>query len=44
MLQGFIDTYAQFFYWEMWVQVLTDPVSWGLIGYTCHFGRIIISG
>ncbi|MCQ6273979.1 TerC family protein [Bacillus sp. V3B] len=32
MLQGFIDTYAQFFDWEMWVQVLTDPVSWGLIG------------
>ena len=32
MLQGFIDTYAQFFYWEMWVQVLSDPVSWGLIG------------
>jgi YkoY family integral membrane protein len=32
MLQGFIDTYAQFFDWEMWAQVLTDPVSWGLIG------------
>lgn len=32
MLQGFIDTYAQFFDWEMWVEVLSDPVSWGLIG------------
>lgn len=32
MLQGFIDTYAQFFDWGMWAQVLTDPVSWGLIG------------
>lgn len=32
ILQGIIDTYAQFFNWEMWAQVLTDPVSWGLIG------------
>ncbi len=32
MLEGFIDTYAQFFDWGMWVEVLTDPVSWGLIG------------
>lgn len=32
MFQGFIDTYAQFFNWDMWVQVLSDPVSWGLIG------------
>ncbi|WP_071394466.1 TerC family protein [Bacillus tuaregi] len=32
MLQGFIETYAQFFNWEMWVTVLTDPVSWGLVG------------
>jgi YkoY family integral membrane protein len=32
MMQGFIDTYAQFFDFHMWVQVLTDPVSWGLIG------------
>ena len=27
-----IDTYASFFDWEMWITVLTDPVSWGLIG------------
>ena len=27
-----IDTYASFFDWEMWMNVLTDPVSWGLIG------------
>lgn len=32
MIQGFIDTYAQFFDLNMWIQVLTDPVSWGLIG------------
>ncbi|MGJ7921826.1 TerC family protein [Neobacillus sp. LXY-4] len=32
MFQGFIETYAQFFDLEMWVQVLTDPVSWGLVG------------
>jgi YkoY family integral membrane protein len=32
VLQGIIDTYAQFFNWEMWGEVLTDPVSWGLIG------------
>jgi YkoY family integral membrane protein len=32
VLQGIIDTYSQFFNWEMWAEVLTDPVSWGLIG------------
>lgn len=32
VLQAIIDTYAQFFNWEMWGEVLTDPVSWGLIG------------
>lgn len=32
ILQGIIDTYAQFFDWGMWAEVLTDPVSWGLIG------------
>lgn len=32
IFQGFIDTYAQFFNGEMWLEVLTDPVSWGLIG------------
>ncbi|CAG9612282.1 hypothetical protein BACCIP111899_01455 [Bacillus rhizoplanae] len=32
ILHGILDTYAQFFDWDMWVKVLTDPVSWGLIG------------
>jgi YkoY family integral membrane protein len=32
VLQGIIDTYAQFFNLDMWIKVLSDPVSWGLIG------------
>lgn len=32
ILQGIIDTYAKFFDWAMWAEVLSDPVSWGLIG------------
>ncbi|MBS4190930.1 TerC family protein [Bacillus sp. FJAT-49705] len=32
IIEGIINTYAQFFDWDMWVTVLTDPVSWGLIG------------
>lgn len=32
IINGFIKTYAMFFDWEMWGEVLTDPVSWGLIG------------
>lgn len=32
VFQGIIDTYAKFFDWSMWVEVLTDPISWGLIG------------
>lgn len=32
IIESIINTYAQFFDWDMWVQVLTDPVSWGLIG------------
>ncbi|MFD0051940.1 TerC family protein [Actinomycetes bacterium NPDC127524] len=32
MLNHILDTYAQFFDWEMWGKILTDPVSWGLIG------------
>ncbi|CAM3236333.1 DUF475 domain-containing protein [Filibacter tadaridae] len=32
IINGIIDTYAAFFDWDMWVTVLTDPVSWGLIG------------
>jgi YkoY family integral membrane protein len=31
-LHGILNTYAEFFEWNMWVKVLTDPVSWGLIG------------
>ncbi|MCI2253653.1 TerC family protein [Domibacillus sp. PGB-M46] len=27
-----VQTYASFFDWDMWGHVLTDPVSWGLIG------------
>ncbi|PLR77232.1 hypothetical protein CU633_11860 [Bacillus sp. V3-13] len=32
IFEGIIHTYSQFFDWEMWVNVLTDPVSWGYIG------------
>lgn len=32
ILNGILDTYAAFFDWNMWAEVLTDPVSWGLIG------------
>lgn len=32
ILQGILDTYAMFFDWNMWVEALSDPVSWGLIG------------
>src|SRR3954452_1196144 len=32
VLEHILDTYSQFFNWEMWGEVLTDPVSWGLIG------------
>ncbi|PJN90184.1 TerC family protein [Bacillus sp. mrc49] len=32
LLNNIIQTYAQFFDWHMWVEVLSDPVSWGLIG------------
>ncbi|XJZ25888.1 TerC family protein [Bacillota bacterium Lsc_1132] len=31
-LQGILNTYAEFFQLDMWVKVLSDPVSWGLIG------------
>ncbi|MFE4813868.1 TerC family protein [Peribacillus simplex] len=31
-LNNIMQTYAQFFDWHMWVEVLSDPVSWGLIG------------
>jgi YkoY family integral membrane protein len=32
VLHGILDTYAQFFEWKMWAEVLTSPVAWGLIG------------
>ncbi|WP_312095774.1 TerC family protein [Niallia sp.] len=32
VLQQILSTYASFFDWKMWGEVLTDPVSWGLIG------------
>lgn len=32
LLHGILNTYAEFFEWDMWVKVLSDPVSWGLIG------------
>ncbi|WNS73922.1 hypothetical protein RRV45_13445 [Bacillus sp. DTU_2020_1000418_1_SI_GHA_SEK_038] len=32
ILEGILHTYSQFFNWEMWVEVLSNPVSWGLIG------------
>lgn len=31
VIQGILSTYKQFFNWAMWQEVLTDPVSWGLI-------------
>ncbi|MFJ6209293.1 hypothetical protein [Lysinibacillus sp. NPDC092081] len=31
IIQGILSTYIQFFNWEMWKEILTDPVSWGLI-------------
>ncbi|WP_026801141.1 TerC family protein [Pontibacillus halophilus] len=32
ILQNIIDTYARFFDWAMWGEVLSDPRSWALIG------------
>ncbi|OKL37488.1 TerC family protein [Domibacillus mangrovi] len=32
IINSIINTYASFFDWNMWIQVLTDPMSWGLIG------------
>jgi YkoY family integral membrane protein len=31
-IQDITQTYMKFFEWDKWIQVLTDPVSWGLIG------------
>lgn len=32
IVQQVFHTYASFFDWAMWLEVLTDPVSWGYIG------------
>lgn len=32
ILEQILTTYASFFDLDMWAQVLTDPVAWGLIG------------
>lgn len=32
IINGFIETYALFFDLDMWIEVLSNPVSWGLIG------------
>lgn len=32
IINQILSTYALFFDWEMWGEVLTDPVAWGLIG------------
>lgn len=39
VLKQIVETYALFFDWQMWGEVLTDPVSWGLI-----FSLVIIEG
>lgn len=31
VINQILSTYMLFFDWKMWVEVLTDPVSWGLI-------------
>lgn len=32
LLNGILSTYASFFDLNMWIEVLSDPVNWGLIG------------
>ncbi|WP_108308053.1 TerC family protein [Metalysinibacillus jejuensis] len=32
LINGILSTYASFFDLAMWVEVLSDPVNWGLIG------------
>ncbi|MEC1180214.1 TerC family protein [Metasolibacillus meyeri] len=39
VINEILNTYAQFFNWQMWGEVLTDPVAWGLI-----FSLIIMEG
>ena len=31
MVEQILNTYAMFFDWELWVQALTNPASWGII-------------
>lgn len=31
LIQDILNTYASFFDWHMWADLLTDPVAWGLI-------------
>lgn len=39
IIHNILSTYAMFFDWQMWGEVLTDPVAWGLI-----FSLVIIEG
>lgn len=39
VIKQIFETYAMFFDWQMWGEVLSDPVSWGLI-----FSLVIIEG
>lgn len=32
ILESIMHTYSQFFNWEMWVEALSKPESWALIG------------
>ncbi|MEX3623730.1 TerC family protein [Viridibacillus arvi] len=32
ILNSILETYSHFFNWEMWMDLFTNPVSWGLIG------------
>lgn len=32
IINEILGTYAQFFNWEMWGEVLKSPEAWGLIG------------
>ena len=32
VLEAILNTYSKFFHWEMWVEALSKPESWALIG------------
>ncbi len=32
VLEAILNTYAKFFHWDMWVEALSKPESWALIG------------